>query len=98
MRDFANQKATAEETATMFNMQAISMTVKVWSIQSGIETGDQISRERLAADAGLTDEIWQDAWGHEIRLNTDYGSYQLQSAGPDGIYDNADDLVLNRNL
>jgi hypothetical protein len=98
IREFANQKATAEETTTMFNLQAIAMTIKVWTIQSGIDNPEQITRQKLEQDAGLAADIWLDAWKHEIRLKTDFDSYSLQSPGPDGIYDNADDLVLKRKI
>ena len=97
-RQFANQKASAEETATLFGLQAIAMSIKVWSLQMGIESPEQITRDKLETDAGLSNEIWTDSWGHEIRLKTDFDSYSLQSPGPDGVYDNEDDLVLKRKL
>ncbi|MCB9831365.1 MAG: hypothetical protein H6807_02740 [Planctomycetes bacterium] len=35
----------------------------------------------------------QDAWGHPIRYQLVGEKYELRSAGPDGIYENADDFT-----
>ena len=57
----------------------------------------------IRAPAGITqwegpylDRIPIDEWGHPLRYTfpdpTDPGSYDLRSAGPDGIFDTADDI------
>jgi len=34
-----------------------------------------------------------DPWGHRVRLGRQEREYELRSAGPDGVFDTADDLV-----
>ena len=48
----------------------------------------------------ITDKPFMDPWGTEYRYkntstSTTQPSFEIRSAGPDGIYDNADDLVIN---
>ena len=35
-----------------------------------------------------------DAWGRAVRISVDSGDVKLQSAGPDGEFDTADDIAL----
>jgi|KBSSwiStaDraftv2_1062776.scaffolds.fasta_scaffold343897_2 hypothetical protein len=34
-----------------------------------------------------------DEWGHAVRVSVNNGKLRLQSAGPDGTFDSADDVV-----
>ncbi len=43
----------------------------------------------------MPDLIRDDAWGSTIRYETDNGSYQLRSSGPDGVVGSADDIMVS---
>lgn len=43
----------------------------------------------------MQEVVRYDAWNHELRVNSVGDSFQLSSAGPDGIAGNADDISLD---
>jgi hypothetical protein len=103
-----NSKATAEPeiavpvdpqlAATNKNLNLIFSSVRVWMIQFGAGFDpSQVTLERLSQDLALTQEQMVDGWGQAFRYVVDNPHYRVISAGPDGQFDSADDIVKKGN-
>ena len=72
----------------------IFRSVKVWMIQYGAGFNpQQVTLERLGRDLEITDEQMRDGWGQPFKYIAQESSYSVISAGKDGQFDTADDLV-----
>ncbi len=86
-----DQYLRAKVKLTQVNM--ISVAREIESFAAGEEGGlpsdlDGLKRSRRLGTGLL------DAWGREIRYQRlSEGSFRLRSAGPDGVFETADDIV-----
>jgi hypothetical protein len=85
-----DQLAKARITLTKANMETVAREITAYAADQGLpEDLKQIQRARPSLGMGLLD-----AWGHAIRYERlSDSSFRLRSAGPDGVFDTADDIV-----
>ncbi|MET0014307.1 MAG: hypothetical protein ABW085_03595 [Sedimenticola sp.] len=89
---------TARSTSEQ-RLDKLASSVKVWMIQYGAGFNpQQVTLPRLGQDMGMPAEDFTDGWGNEIRYEAGENGYRLLSAGPDGAFGTADDLVSEVNL
>ncbi|MES9938729.1 MAG: hypothetical protein ABW153_19955 [Sedimenticola sp.] len=88
------ERSTSEQ-----RLDKLASSVKVWMIQYGAGFNPrQVTLPRLGQDMGMPAEDFRDGWGNEIRYEAVENGYRLLSAGPDGAFGTADDLVSEVNL
>ncbi len=93
-RNMLDRNLSAEERRTTAKLKGLSFATRLWLSQEGGVSAASLTRERLTRELELKPESWRDGWGHEIRLETDASSYAFHSAGADGAFGNADDLLV----
>ncbi|MET0046355.1 MAG: hypothetical protein ABW066_01065 [Sedimenticola sp.] len=88
------ERSTSEQ-----RLDKLASSVKLWMIQYGSGFNPrQVTLPRLGQDMGMPAEDFTDGWGNEIRYEAGENGYRLLSAGPDGAFGTADDLVSEVSL
>lgn len=92
----ANMKGKTEEakknaTKTMIN--TIKLAIGSYEMDNGktpASMSDLVNGEKHYLDQ---ETVPVDSWGHEFKIFTKGDLIKVQSAGPDGTFDTADDLI-----
>ncbi|MBC7530142.1 MAG: hypothetical protein H7318_01100 [Oligoflexus sp.] len=64
-----------------------------------LESHSQQNKSPLGCNAsGEAGQNFQDQWSRELRCTMEEGSLYIRSAGPNGKFDNKDDLIVRRLL
>lgn len=86
--------ANPQRAATNRRLEQLNRSIKVWMIQYGSGFNPaQVTLERLQQDLSIGEQEMLDGWGTALRFEPEDGRYRVISAGPDGVFGNADDLV-----
>ena len=83
-------EADAKTRATVRIISMLAVSIRIW--MSGQEKqGEMIDFNRLLRELGR--EKFIDGWGNPIRIRQDAQGVIINSAGPDGEFDNTDDIL-----
>ncbi len=85
----AAAKGAVPTAATLATLGESEVAIEKYRSEHNGQLPDDWKAVVSAAGAKTTD-----AWGHEIRFKKTASGYELRSAGPDGVFDNADDLKI----
>jgi hypothetical protein len=89
---------TPQGTSTFMNMTVLTIGLKLAAAEadSGLEPGMDI--EAVGSKLQLPAQSLKDGWGRMMTLRIEHAGFTLASAGPDGEFETADDMVMYRDL
>ncbi len=96
--DLHEDKLTPEQRETMTRLESLAIGTRVWLIRHSVTSAGLLDPKRLSKDLEVPDSTWRDAWRRPIRFETHGQAYSFRSAGADGRYNTADDLVLTNHI
>jgi Type II secretion system (T2SS), protein G len=82
---------------TRHNLERIEEGIRKYQAKQGAlpATSDIVKLTDLLFPEYMSEVVRYDAWNNEFKINSAGNSFQLSSAGPDGIAGNADDIHLD---
>lgn len=93
----AQPEAITEVGITEKRMESLAHSVRIWMIQYGAGFDpSQVTMERMEQDLALSPEQMKDGWGVALRYTPAEGSYTINSAGPDRVFGNKDDISVKK--
>jgi hypothetical protein len=84
---------------TRTGLRSVGRLLMSW-VENACEDRDlsEMTIDDIGSVLGLSEPLMIDGWGHRIDFHADHRSLVLRSAGPDGEFDNADDIEYRRSL